>query len=81
MTAPVLHSSLTIFTCKVIVIRIHLWLLEFMVLKFSSMELIFFLKTISGLILNQRLSLKDSDGLDTVNDNQHPFIPLFITWN
>ena len=49
--------------------------------KFSSRELIFFLKTISGLILNERLSLKDSDSLNTVNDNQHPSIPLFIKWN
>ena len=31
--------------------------------------------------MNERLSLKDSDSLDTVNDNQYPSIPLFINWN
>ena len=45
-------------------------------LKFSSAALKFFLKTISGLILNERLSLKDSDSLETGNYNQPPSIPL-----
>ena len=32
-------------------------------------------------ILNEPLSFKDSDSLDTVNDNQPSFISLSINWN
>ena len=51
-------------------------------LKFSSTTLNFFPKTSFEFALNRRLlRLRESDNLDTVNDNKSAAWALIINWN